>query len=275
MVKNICEHCGVEFFRNRMRKYCSRLCYHKTPKSQETRDAMSKAGKGKKKPDGHGAKVSAATSGKPKPWVRGELNANYGARQHNRPGVRQKMLDAIAMRGQCWTAETRAAHSETMLGPSNRMRGRRHSAATKASVSAAKLTQYKLGLVKIRTPRISIAEKEIGVFLSDCGLEPECQFHIPGVSYRYDFYIRSLNTILEYFGDYWHFNPEKYTSGSLVKVPRRGPVLVDDVWRRDLDRIEAAIRHGFKIRVVWESEYKSFGIEAVRKVLYETGVPLT
>ena len=115
--------------------------------------------------------------------------------------------------------------------------------------------------------KVSRAEKEILLLLEANKYEVKPQFIIPGVPYIYDFYFPKLNVILEYQGDYWHCNPNQYTSGGLVRMAGLGNVLVDYIWAKDKLKKEMAERQGFKLITLWEDDYKKFGWTAINKCL--------
>ncbi len=117
--------------------------------------------------------------------------------------------------------------------------------------------------------KVSKAEKEILSLLEEHGYEAKTQFIIPGVPYIYDFYFANFNTILEYQGDYWHCNPNQYTSGSLVRMAGLGNVLVDYIWAKDQLKKEMAERQGFKLITLWEADYKKLGWEAIKNCLLQ------
>lgn len=211
--------------------------------------------------------MSVAQTGQSKPWLRGSHNPNYQNKAAGQPNVRQRFLVAVRARGQCWTKEQRQKHGQLMSGPRNAMRGRNHSAETLSRISNSRQDQLRQGLIKFRHYKLSSAEHEIAAYLTEQAYDFKQQFHIKGVPFLYDFFFPSLNLIIEYQGDYWHANPAKYKSGTLLRIPRAGYVLVDNIWQRDAVKREAALRHGYKFSCVWEHDYKSIGMEALRCLL--------
>jgi len=62
-----------------------------------------------------------------------------------------------------------------------------------------------------------------------------------------DFYIKDINVVVEFYGDYWHRNPKKYTD-EISKIIREN----------DDRRIDAIIKKfGSKVIIIWEEEYKN------------------
>jgi G:T-mismatch repair DNA endonuclease (very short patch repair protein)/ribosomal protein L40E len=246
--EKICPVCGVSF--NKKATYCSRQCFFKTLK-------------GKKKSLQMRERLSKAKKGKPKPHMLGDKNPNYGGKYSRDPVVYAKILKANKKRGQAWGDEQKKAHSIRMLGSSNAMRGKTHTEECKKRISKVCKNRYVTGIAKISYNKISKPEKEIAKKLTELNVDFEKQFHIKGIPYWYDFYLPKHNLIIEFQGDYWHANPLKYKSGTILKI--RGRLkLVDDIWERDKIKKEASENAGYKFLAIWESDYKKSGIEILK-----------
>ena len=150
-----------------------------------------------------------------------------------------------------------------MRTSANAMRGKRHSLDARAAMSAAKSKQYREGRVMRSSIRVSAAEREIYRNLAQMGLDVRAQYHIPGASFFYDFFLPAHGLIIEYQGDYWHANPVKYKPGTRLSIQNVGVVAVEDIWKRDKRKRECAEYYGFRVQYVWESDYKLRGMEAV------------
>lgn len=76
-----------------------------------------------------------------------------------------------------------------------------------------------------------------------------------GNVYYLDFFIKELNVCVEFFGDYYHCNPNKYKDpNAIIKFARIHTV--NEIWERDRRRIENLKKYkGIKTIVVWESDY--------------------
>lgn len=199
--------------------------------------------------------------------MRGENNPNFRNKSRRDPEVEQRLRDACKRRGQCWTEEHRKAHSERMKGPSNAMRGNKHTDEFKKRMSAIKSGQYERGEIKISGSKISRNEKEIAAFLEKMGVEFVTQFHIKGLPYNYDFYIPECNLIVEFQGNYWHANPKIYRPGMLLRVQRKGLTPVESIWERDFLKKSAAERSGYRVVYFWESDYKTSGVEFISTLI--------
>lgn len=228
---------------------------------------MSVAGKGRPKTPAHREHISQASRGKPRPELRGTGNPNYGNKAQKQPEARARLLIGAKKRGQAWTAEERAKHSQRMLGSCNAMRGQHHTEDTRATLSEIKKRQYANGEVHFRRYKISAPEREFHQFLQGQGVPFTPQYHIQGVPFLYDIFIPHLNLLIEYQGDYWHANPRKYPSGTMLSIQNVGPVLVDTLWARDATKRKAAEDKGFRVVWIWEMDYKKLGIQVLAQVL--------
>ena len=59
---------------------------------------------------------------------------------------------------------------------------------------------------------------------------------------------------IEFNGDYWHANPSMYYSDDLIDIHDELKI-VKDIWEADAKRNKAIEDLGYKIKVVWESDY--------------------
>lgn len=72
-----------------------------------------------------------------------------------------------------------------------------------------------------------------------------------------------LNTkIIEFNGDYWHMNPRKYSADDRITFAdnwrlRYHGDTASAVWEYDKEKIQAYERLGYKVKVVWECDYKA------------------
>lgn len=226
---------------------------------------MSLAGKGKPKSEEHRRHISEGTSGKPKPWNKGEANPNYGNVAQDRE--REKFLEAAKKRGQPWGEKQKKAHSERMKGPCNAMRGKRHTHFTKARIAAKKKRQYAEGTAHFRKFKISKAERDIAEYLKGREISFEIQHHISGVPFIYDFFLPDQNLLIEYQGDYWHANSSKYPPGTQLKIQGVGLVRVEEIWARDEAKVRKAEEKGYSVAYIWEEDYKKLGFKIVEETL--------
>jgi hypothetical protein len=86
--------------------------------------------------------------------------------------------------------------------------------------------------------------------------------------YYYDFYIKSLNLIIEYNGEKFHPNYSKYDIDylkSTFKHPYAKDFNVESLIEKDKEKIEFAIRNGYDIHIIWSSD--DFKIEKIKKII--------
>ncbi|MEG1141616.1 MAG: hypothetical protein RSE41_04075, partial [Clostridia bacterium] len=75
--------------------------------------------------------------------------------------------------------------------------------------------------------------------------------------YSLDYYDKTLNICVEFNGDYWHCNPNKYKENDYWKSPYdKNLIPVKQIWDRDKKRLNNIESTGLKVFVIWESDYK-------------------
>ena len=75
-------------------------------------------------------------------------------------------------------------------------------------------------------------------------------------SKKYDFSIISKKFIIEFNGDVYHANPIYNKADDIVKYAPKSLITASEIWKRDEQKIKFAEDAGYKVVVVWESEYK-------------------
>lgn len=71
--------------------------------------------------------------------------------------------------------------------------------------------------------------------------------------YKYDFVDFTTKKCIEFNGDYWHCNPNKYDESFIHLVSK---IKALDVWKKDELKIKWMEDRGFKVMTVWEHDYK-------------------
>ena len=64
--------------------------------------------------------------------------------------------------------------------------------------------------------------------------------------------INGQKKIIEFYGDYWHANPNKYKSTDKMY---KG-VLAKEIWKKDKKRLKTFSNYGYSTLVIWEHELK-------------------
>lgn len=80
----------------------------------------------------------------------------------------------------------------------------------------------------------------------------------------YDIADTKLNKIIEFNGDYWHCNPSKFNPNFVIKQTGK---TAKEVWERDYHKINAAIKRGFEVKIVWESDFKKYPTKVIEECM--------
>jgi G:T-mismatch repair DNA endonuclease (very short patch repair protein) len=104
---------------------------------------------------------------------------------------------------------------------------------------------------KLKYAPVSNAEKEVRKVFTDLGYKTIPQFGIG--SLRYDILLVDFNILIEYNGDYWHCNPNKYKSDYYNK---KKSMFAWELWKHDKRKKELSEENGYKLFTIWESDYK-------------------
>lgn len=70
--------------------------------------------------------------------------------------------------------------------------------------------------------------------------------------YICDIFIKELNLIIEYNGDYWHCNPIKYNPNYIHPHKKK---LASQIWEDDKVRIDKLKSYGYNLEVIWEKDF--------------------
>lgn len=76
--------------------------------------------------------------------------------------------------------------------------------------------------------------------------------------YYVDYYDETLNIVIEFYGNYFHLNPEKYSPDFIQYKNHEKCVKAKDKWKHDKERIDDIQQTlNCKVIIVWESTYKN------------------
>lgn len=81
-------------------------------------------------------------------------------------------------------------------------------------------------------------------------------------AYAYDFIYK--NKIIEFNGDYWHCNPKFYT-GEFVNKNKN--MLAKEIWEYDKIKTQTAMKYGYLVLTIWESDYNENKEEITKKCI--------
>ena len=80
---------------------------------------------------------------------------------------------------------------------------------------------------------------------------------IPNTPYRADGFCKETNTVYEFWGDFWHGNPEIYEATQLNKVKQKTfGELYEDTMKKKQDIIAA----GYNLIDIWERQWYNTSI---------------
>lgn len=112
--------------------------------------------------------------------------------------------------------------------------------------------------------KVSKMEKNISSMLETMGIKHKRQHRIN--TYIYDFLIEDIKLIIEYNGDYWHCNPNKYPSNFIHPTLKK---TAEEIRQYDLEKTTCAQRSGFIVLTLWENELKYLNTEQIKEKLRE------
>lgn len=98
------------------------------------------------------------------------------------------------------------------------------------------------------TTKKNIIEDKIEHILQSMNVPYQPQASID--KYTVDFLVNK-KYIVECYGDYWHCNPQQYTSSYFNKGKKK---TAEEIWERDAQRKEHFEKMGYKFLCLWETE---------------------
>jgi len=112
--------------------------------------------------------------------------------------------------------------------------------------------------------RVSKPEKMIGMLLLKEGFNITTQYKLG--RYFFDYRLNDYNILIEFNGDIFHANPEKYLSDDVIPLVKK---TAKEIWERDLVKIELAKKRGYDTVILWESEIKNKSEKEIIEIIYE------
>lgn len=120
---------------------------------------------------------------------------------------------------------------------------------TRQKLSNMMIEKHRKG--ELKSFNISKAEKEIVEKLKIEGVECIHSYRVD--SKIFDIYIPNLNLLVEYNGDYWHCNPEKYSENYFN---HKKNMYAKEIWEYDKNKLHLAEKNNYNCVVIWEKDYK-------------------
>jgi len=75
----------------------------------------------------------------------------------------------------------------------------------------------------------------------------------PVDKYICDIYIKELNLIIEFNGDYWHCNPKKYDENYFHPHKKK---TAKEIWEEDKLRVDNIKSYGYYLVIIWECDFE-------------------
>jgi hypothetical protein len=92
-------------------------------------------------------------------------------------------------------------------------------------------------------------------------------------NYLYDFVDINKMKIIEYNGDQFHANPNKYEENDIAHpYHKTNGLLAKDIWLKDKHKLDIAKLNGYDVLVIWDSEYRKGKDECIKKCLEFLGI---
>jgi very-short-patch-repair endonuclease len=117
---------------------------------------------------------------------------------------------------------------------------------------------------KLKCTLISKAETDLKRELENKGLKINQQFSIGTL--KYDLLLLDSNILIEYNGDYWHCNPEKYDKDYFNQKKN---MYAHELWKRDADKKKLAEDNGYVVITIWEKDYKKNKGKQINRIIKE------
>lgn len=112
------------------------------------------------------------------------------------------------------------------------------------------------GVLKAKSNGIGISkpQRKLYELIKEKYPDAILEYQIPELNISADIYIPEKNLIVEFFGDYWHCNPNKYDASYQHKFIHQS---ASEIWERDETRKQKIKDLGFNVLIIWESEFNS------------------
>ena len=79
--------------------------------------------------------------------------------------------------------------------------------------------------------------------------------------YKVDGFCSNLNTVFEFYGDYWHCHPDQFPNENVVHPTVKGkddnPMTVKDIRARDQQRVRDLQDKGYTVEIIWEKDWQA------------------
>jgi len=118
-----------------------------------------------------------------------------------------------------------------------------------------------------KSGNISKPEQSILNFLIDKDIEVINTKRL--LTYFVDIFIPQYNTVIEFFGDYWHCNPKIWKSDDYNQSMK---MTAGDRWDADKIRINKLKSHNYNVIIIWEYDFYKYGMEKIYEDYIKTSI---
>jgi very-short-patch-repair endonuclease len=99
------------------------------------------------------------------------------------------------------------------------------------------------------------SKAEIELFSQIQNISPSAKSNFHFKRWNIDSIDFDKKIVVEYFGDFWHMNPQKYLAKDMHAVYKH--TKAHEIWAHDMRKLESLKNEGFEVIVVWESDWKN------------------
>jgi len=87
--------------------------------------------------------------------------------------------------------------------------------------------------------------------------------------YFIDFFLKDTGKVIEFYGDYWHANPNQYDVSQTISYPGGVNRQVSEIWNSDAERIKniMSVPYIRDVMIIWESDFKRDKYAIINKCL--------
>lgn len=84
-----------------------------------------------------------------------------------------------------------------------------------------------------------------------------------------DFFDKMSGKVIEFYGDFWHGNPNVYESNTILNIPGANVINIQDQWKKDNDRIEYIKQFPYikDVLIIWEQDYRKNKEQTINKCI--------
>lgn len=116
-----------------------------------------------------------------------------------------------------------------------------------------KVTEKFLERIRLNpTKHKNRSKNEINVYNIIKNKYKESKYSFVVKPYICDIFVPDLNLIIEYNGDYWHCNPNKYKPDYYHKIKKK---TAKEIWDYDDNKIDLIKTKGYYLEIIWESDF--------------------